>query len=178
MFTRASQEEFITELTANQSALQMFIASLLPGDPGVDEVLQRTNITLWRKCDTYQSGTNFRAWAFECAKWTMRAYLKEKQRANWLVVDEELVRSITERMMVKVSASPTAPQVALRMCLERLRPADRDLILNHYEKGDSLAECAQCSGTTVGTLKVTLFRLRSALRRCISDRLATGAANA
>lgn len=178
MSTPASNEEFITELTANQSALQAFISSMMPGDPGLDEVLQRTNITLWRKSETYQSGTNFRAWAFECAKWTMRAYLKEKQRGNWLVVDEELTRVITERLIARVPVSPNAPQTALRMCLERLRPVDRNLILSHYEDGNTLAECAQRSGTTAGTLKVTLFRLRVALRRCISDRLATGAANA
>lgn len=177
MSASASEEEFVTELTANQSALQAFINSLMPGDSGTDEVMQRTNITLWRKRETYQTGTNFRAWAFECAKWTMRAYLKEKQRGNWLVVDEELTQVITDRMIERLPPSPNAPQIALRMCLEKLRPVDRDLILNHYEGGESLAECAQRSGTTAGTLKVTLFRIRAVLRRCISDRLATGAAS-
>lgn len=174
----APEEEFVTELTANQPALQAFIASLMPGDPGTDDVMQRTNLTLWRKRGTYQSGTNFRAWAFECAKWTMRAYFKEKQRGNWLVVDEDLTRAVTERMIERVPASTDAPQAALRMCLDRLRPIDRDLVLSHYEEGETLAECAKRSGRTPGTLKVTLFRLRALLRRCITDRLATGAAHA
>jgi RNA polymerase sigma-70 factor (ECF subfamily) len=173
----ASEEEFIAELTTNQPALQAFIISLMPGDPGADDVMQRTNLTLWRKRQTYQSGTNFRAWAFECAKWTLRAYLKEKQRKSWLLVDEELLKTVTERMVERIPQPPDAPQAALRLCLERLRPIDRDLVVSHYEEGRTLAECAQKSGRTAGTLKVTLFRLRAALRRCISDRLATGAAN-
>jgi RNA polymerase sigma-70 factor (ECF subfamily) len=173
----ASEEEFIAELTTNQPALQAFIVSLMPGDPGADDVMQRTNLTLWRKRLTYQSNTNFRAWAFECAKWTLRAYLKEKQRASWLLVDEDLLKSVTERMMDRIPPAPDAPQAALRLCLERLRPIDRDLVVSHYEEGRTLADCAQNSGRTAGTLKVTLFRLRAALRRCISDRLATGAAN-
>lgn len=174
MSTPAPEEEFVTELTANQPALQAFIASLMPGDSGTDEVMQRTNITLWRKREDYQSGTNFRAWAFECAKWTMRAYFKEKQRKNWLIVDEELTRAVTERMIERLPKSPDAPQAALRACLERLRPMDRDLVVSHYEEGETLAECSKRCGRSPGTLKVTLFRLRAVLRRCITDRLVMG----
>ncbi len=170
------EEIFVTELTAHQPALQAFIASLMPGDPGTDEVMQRTNITLWRKRADFTPGTNFRAWAFECAKWTMRAYFKEKQRRNWLVFDDELARAVTERMAERLPDSPDASQAALRLCLSRLRDADRELILSHYEQGETLAECSKRSGRTVGTLKVALFRLRAALRRCICERLAVEAA--
>lgn len=170
------EESFVTELTAHQPALQAFIASLMPGDPGTDDVLQRTNITLWRKREEFAAGTNFRAWAFECAKWTMRAHLKEKQRKNWLVFDDELARAVTERMAERTPASPDAPQAALRVCLSKLRDSDRELILSHYEQGESLAECSKRCGRTVGTLKVALFRLRAGLRRCISERLAVEAA--
>lgn len=176
MIPTLTEEGFVTELTASQSALQAFIAALMPGESGVDEVLQRTCLTLWRKRATFEAGTNFRAWAFETAKWTLRAYLKETRRASWLVVDEELTRVISERMAARVPRSADASAAALRMCLEKLRPIDRDLVLSHYEEGESLAECAKRCGRTVGTLKVTLFRLRAALRRCITDRLATGAA--
>ncbi len=173
----AIDEGFVAELTANQPALHSFIVSLMPGDSATDEVLQRTNLTLWRKRESYQAGTNFRAWAFECAKWTLRAYLKEKQRSSWLIVDDELTRAITERMVERIPAEADAPQAALRMCLERLRPMDRELILSHYEEEETLAQFSKRRGRTVGTLKVTLFRLRATLRRCISDRLATGTAN-
>lgn len=172
MESRSSEEEFVSELTASQPALHAFIVSLMPGDPGTDDVLQLTNLTLWRKRADYQSGTNFRAWAFECAKWTMRAHLKEKRRKSWLLVDEELTRTITERMMTHTPAGPDAAQSALRLCLQRLRPADRDLVLSHYEEGKSLGDCARRTGRSAGSLKVSLFRLRAALRRCITDRLA------
>jgi RNA polymerase sigma-70 factor, ECF subfamily len=58
-------------------AIHAFLISLMPGDPAADDVLQQTNITPWRKRETYHSGTHFRSWAFECAKWTLRAHLKE-----------------------------------------------------------------------------------------------------
>lgn len=170
------EESFVTELTAHQPALQAFISSLMPGDPGTDDVLQRTNITLWRKRDEFTPGTNFRAWSFECAKWTMRAYLKEKQRKNWLVFDDDLARAVTERMAERIPSTTDASQVALRVCLSKLRDSDRELLLSHYEQGESLADCSKRCGRTVGTLKVALFRLRAGLRRCISERLALEAA--
>jgi RNA polymerase sigma-70 factor (ECF subfamily) len=170
------EEAFVAELTAQQAALQAFIVSLMPGDSGTDEVIQRTNLLLWRKRDDFTPGTNFRAWAFECAKWTMRAYFKETQRKNWLIFDDELTRAVTERMAERIPAAPDAPQAALRVCLSKLRDRDRELILSHYEEGESLADCARRAGSTPGTMKVALFRLRAALRRCITERLALEAA--
>lgn len=168
----ASEEEFVSELTAHQAALQAFVISLMPGYEGVDEVVQRTNIILWKKRETYQCGTNFRAWAFTSAKWTLRAYLKEKKRANWLVVDEELTDLVMDKMMTKAPELPSSTHSALRLCLERLRPIDHDLLISHYEGAEALAEIAKRTGRTVGTLKVTLFRLRAIMRRCIAERLA------
>jgi RNA polymerase sigma-70 factor (ECF subfamily) len=100
------------------------------------------------------------------------AWLKDKKRASWLLVDEDLARAAGERMLALTPASAGALHAALRLCLERLRPVDRDLVLSHYEEGHSLARCAELSGRSVNALKVALFRLRAGLRRCITDRLA------
>jgi RNA polymerase sigma-70 factor (ECF subfamily) len=170
----AGEEEFVAELTANQPAILALLISLMPGDPAVDDVLQQTNITLWRKRDTYRSGTNFRAWAFECAKWTLRAHLKERGRKSWLVVDEELTRAVTERMIERIPEQPGEIRGLLRECLGKLRARDRDLLLKYYEDGNSLDQCAALAGRSPSSLKVTLFRLRVALRRCITGRLALG----
>ena len=128
------------------------------------------------KRDDFTPGTNFRAWAFEVAKWTMRAHLKESRRKNWLVFDDDLAQTVTDRMIERVPASPDAPQAALRLCLSKLRDRDRELVLSHYERGTSLADCAKRAGSTTGTMKVALFRLRAVLRRCITERLAVEAA--
>jgi len=168
----ASEEEFVAELTANQSAILALLISLMPGDSAVDDVLQQTNITLWRKRETFRSGSNFRAWAFECAKWTLRAHLKERGRKSWLVVDEELTRAVTERMIARIPDQPGEIRNILQACLGKLRARDRDLLLKYYADGNSLQQCAALVGRSASSLKVTFFRLRVALRRCISGRLA------
>ncbi len=164
-------DRFVADLTAEQVALQGFIQSLMPGDPAVDDVLQRTNLTLWRKRSDFTPGTNFRAWAFEVAKWNVRSHFKELGRKHWLVFDDDLATAITERMAERVPPRPAPRQAALQECLQQLRPIDRDLLLSHYEVGETLAECAARTGRSAKGLKVTLFRIRAALRRCIHSKL-------
>jgi RNA polymerase sigma-70 factor (ECF subfamily) len=166
------EEEFVSQLTTQQPAIQAFIASLMPGDPAVDDVLQATSLTLWRKRRDYRAGTNFRAWAFQCARWCVRAHFKDRGRKHWLVFDDELTEAIGDQLAARMPPRPDAARSALRSCLQRLRQHDRDLLLSHYEVGESLTECAERTGRSVNSLKVTLFRLRAAMRRCIVDRLA------
>jgi RNA polymerase sigma-70 factor, ECF subfamily len=66
-----------------------------------------------------------------------------------------------------VSAYPEA----LRWCLGTLSETHRKLVLDRYQTGHSLADCASRHGRTENSLKVTLHRIRVALRRCISRRL-------
>jgi RNA polymerase sigma-70 factor (ECF subfamily) len=170
------QEEFVRLLTSEQSAIHSFLTSLMPGDSAVDDVLQRTNLVLWRKCSEFTLGTNFRAWAFRCASWQVRAYHKEQKSRNWLIFDEELTDLISDRLSQQLPDSPEPARAALSECLGRLRTEDRDLLLEHYELGHSLAECAERTGRTVNSLKVAFFRLRAGLRRCIVDRMTIEAA--
>ena len=174
----SAQEEFVRLLTSEQSAIHAFITSLMPGNASVDDVLQRTNLVLWRKCDEFTLGTNFRAWAFRCASWQVRAFFKEQKTRNWLVFDEELTDFLADRMSTQLPDSPDPTRSALDECMARLKQEDRDLLLEHYELGDSLAECAERTGRTVNSLKVAFFRLRAGLRRCIRDRIAIETAQA
>ena len=112
--TTLREEEFVSQLTAHQSAMQAFIASLMPGDPAVDDVLQAANLTLWRKRAEFEPGTNFRAWAFQCAKWCARAHFKELGRKHWLVFDDGLVEAIGDRLAADLPPTPDATQSALR----------------------------------------------------------------
>lgn len=81
---------YVALLTRHQASIHAFIHSLLPGDPEVEDVLQRTNIVLWNKREQFEENTNFKAWAFSIARWETRAWLTEKKRKDWLVFNDEL----------------------------------------------------------------------------------------
>ncbi|SHJ72187.1 RNA polymerase sigma-70 factor, ECF subfamily [Rubritalea squalenifaciens DSM 18772] len=171
IFSGSTDDAIVTQIAVHQAELLAYIHSLLPGDPSVQDVLQRTNLVIWKKRKNFEKGTNFRAWAYSIARWEVKSYLKECQRKDWLVIHDDLAKKITESMEESTEETPTHDlRVALDHCLQKLNPSERELITHRYYSETPLKEYAQSSGKSVGSLKVTLSRLRTALRRCIDER--------
>lgn len=162
----SGSEEFVLELTNHQSSMLAYVRSLAPGGSGARDLLQEVNITLWQKRDTFTLGTNFKAWAFQTIRYHMLNHRRRLASQGWLVFDDDLI----ERMSPGFEREPDELEerhLALRKCLLRLRPQDRDLLHHRYATGSSLKEYALKTNRSSGTLKAVLFNLRAALRRCI-----------
>ena len=144
---------------------------MLPGNASVNDVLQRTNLVIWKKRSMYEVGTNFCAWAFSIARWEVRAFLKENARKRWLIIDEDLANRITETMVETVEEDPINElHSALEHCMQKLDPDERELITHRYHTDVPLKEYAASSGRPLGSIRVTLCRIRAALKRCIEAR--------
>lgn len=167
-----TDEEFAQLLAANQDVLLWFLKSLLPGSPDVDDILQETNLTLWKKRESFEIGTSFLNWGKAVARWEVRSWLTRKQRHSWLVFDDELTDAIASAIeMQSDGVGTSARQDALHECLEKLRPRDRLLVSFYYQLGKSLAECAEAFHLSAKSMKSTIFRIRAVLRRCIEARI-------
>jgi len=168
-----TNEEFAQLLAANQDILLWFIKSLLPGSPDVDDILQNTNLVLWRKQETFQMGTSFLNWARAVARWEVRAWLSKARRQDWLVVNDELTDAIAdaiEQQGHNVGASTRLD--ALAECMRKLKPRDKLLVAYYYQMDKSLKKCAEAFDLSAKSMKSTLHRIRAALRRCVESRLA------
>ena len=170
-FSNRSDDEIVSQLTAHQTEILAYLHSLLPGSASVNDVLQRANLVIWKKRKMYKKGTNFRAWAFSIARWEVRAFLKENKRKGWLVIDEDLAKRITETMMEVDEESPIQDlRSALEHCVQKLSPDERELITHRYYTDAPLKEYAKSSGRPIGSIRVTLCRIRATLKRCIEGR--------
>lgn len=168
----AGSEEFVTELTNHQTSMLAYIRSLAPGGSGARDLLQEVNITLWKKRDTFELGTNFKAWAFQTIRYHLLNHRRRLVSHGWLVFDDDLI----ERMSPEFEVEPEGLEerhLALRCCLGKLRPQDRELLHHRYATASSLQEYAQATNRSAGTLKAILFNLRAALKRCIDRQLQT-----
>ncbi len=166
----AGSEEFVKELTNHQTSMLAYVRSLAPGGAGARDVLQEVNITLWQKRETFELGTNFKAWAFQTIRYHMLNHRRRLASQGWLVFDDDLI----ERMAPRFEADPGELEerhLALRKCLLRLRPQDRELLHHRYATTASLQEYATRTHRSTGTLKAVLFNLRAALKRCIEREL-------
>ncbi|MCB1242244.1 MAG: hypothetical protein H7A54_05920 [Akkermansiaceae bacterium] len=57
------KEIFIRSLTESQNRLYGYVYSLLGSHQAAAEVLQMTNLVLWRKLDEFRAGSDFIPWA-------------------------------------------------------------------------------------------------------------------
>jgi RNA polymerase sigma-70 factor (ECF subfamily) len=165
-----ASDEFVRLLTDHQSPMLAYIRSLAPGGNGSRDLLQEVNITLWNKRDTFELGTNFKAWAFQTIRYHILNHRRRLTSQGWLVFDDDLL----DRMSPDSDDEPEELEerrVALRCCLMKLRPQDRELLHHRYANSSSLQSYASATRRSVGTLKAVLFNLRAALRRCIERQL-------
>ncbi len=167
--TSQSEAQFVAELTACQLPLTLYIRSLLPGDGAAGDVAQQTNAKIWEKRDEFDPGTNFKAWAFAIARYEVLNYRKQQARDARFVFSQELEQTIASE--IENTDDFEERQEALRLCLQELRPRDRELLVSRYASSATLSEYAEVVGRSAGGLKVTLHRLRTALLECMKRRL-------
>lgn len=157
------------ELTRLQGPLLAYVLCLAPADQEAEDIVQRCNVVLWRKRDTYESGTNFKAWAFAVARWEVLAVMKERRGRAWLVFEDEIAELVGGRL----AGTPDemlagfARGEALRECLDGLSEAHRRMVIERYAEGYTVEECAARHKRSAAGLRVTLHRLRQVLRRCL-----------
>ena len=169
-FDAAQQAEFVGQIARHQAALHAYIISLMPGVDGVDDVLQETNVVLWEKRRTFEPGTNFRAWACAIARFKVMGHRRKLAQLGHQLFDDDL----TEQLATECEAEPTEFDErlkALEKCLGRLGETERRLIEHRYFSDSQLDEFAAQSGRSVESLRVTLFRIRAALKKCIGGEL-------
>jgi RNA polymerase sigma-70 factor (ECF subfamily) len=165
-------ESFVQLLTGHQLMLRAYIRAMMPGHDEAQDVLQETNLVLWRKKGEFQEGTNFRAWACKVARFQVMAWRQKRKRHNWLVFDDDIIGQIGEDLRDMRPEELDRRHRALNECAAKLPAHDRELLRRCYVKATTLRDYARELGRSVGTLKTRLFRIRAVLRRCIVKTLA------
>ncbi|MGJ8724807.1 MAG: sigma-70 family RNA polymerase sigma factor [Roseibacillus sp.] len=166
------EQEFVALLTAHQGPLLAYIRSLMPGFSGATDILQQANIILWRKRETFELGTNFKAWSFTVARNMVFTQRRKLKKDSWLVFDEDLAERFAEEFDEDDESLDRAHR-ALSQCVTKLRPHDLELLQKRYAENVGLDNYAKDLNRSPGTLKARLFKIRANLRRCIERQLET-----
>lgn len=167
----ASGEEFVALLSEEQFPLLRYITMLLGDFHAARNVLQETNLVLWRKSGEYQPGTNFPAWARKVAYWQVQAYVRD-QRRDRHVFSEELIGQLAERE--EGASYEVEKRVALRDCLKQVRGDQLELLRRRYEDGLPTIQIAERLQRTDTAVRSSLMRIRRALLKCVTERMALG----
>jgi RNA polymerase sigma-70 factor (ECF subfamily) len=158
-------QEFVRELTANQGRIRAFVVSLMPGSPDVGDVVQETNLTLWKSRERYEPGSNFIAWAFAIARLEVLHQRDRAKRLGRIVLSNELTHVLAQEIPDHFTQEKYLH--ILESCMAKLSDTQREIIEARYQPGQSLEIHARLSGRKPSALRVALLRIRSSLRECI-----------
>ena len=89
---------------------------------------------------------------------------------GFLIFDDDLASQLAEECEAE-SDELTERMEALKKCLARLKEQERQLVEHRYVADSNLDDFAQKSGRSVESLRVTLFRIRAGLKKCIIGEL-------
>ncbi len=162
-------EEFVQAIAEHQNRLLAYVHSLLGDHARAADVLQETNLVLWRKREKFRSGSPFLPWAFAIARLQVLAHLRDRGRDRCLL-DNDVVE------MLSVHAERSAGRFeetrdALRSCLAALSDESRRLVTEHYFRRVSLGDLAESLGRGLSAVKSSLLRTRRVLATCIERRV-------
>ncbi|MEO0529860.1 MAG: sigma-70 family RNA polymerase sigma factor [Planctomycetota bacterium] len=166
---RRCDEEFVALLSDEQFRLLRYIAMLLGDFHAARNVLQETNLVLWRKASDFRPGTNFSAWARKIAYWQVKAYVRDLGRDRHVFTDE-LIEQLSERE--EVAGADVEKRLALRDCLKQVPGEQIELLRRRYEESLPTIQIAKLLNRTDSSVRSSLMRIRRALMKCINQRLA------
>ncbi len=164
---RLSHDSFVLSLIGEQTRLFSYITMLIGDVNEANNILQETNIVIWRKADEFTDGTSFSMWARKIAYFCTLAFIRDKKRDKH-IFDEEIVHQLAAR---PITADEDERRVALRHCLSTLTERSLELLRQRYWPGQSISAIASQRGRTEGAIKMALMRLRQALAQCIQQKM-------
>ncbi|MDB5441385.1 MAG: sigma-70 family polymerase sigma factor [Caulobacteraceae bacterium] len=150
---------FKAELVKMIPHLRAF-ARTLAGEPAAaDDLAQDAMIKAWDARESYQLGTNMKAWTFMI----LRNQFYSEKRRSWR--QSQLDQEQAERTLVAID-DPMSPIALdeLRQAMGALPPEQREALILVGAGGFAYEEAAEICNCAVGTVKSRVSRARRALQ--------------
>lgn len=162
-------EIFVQHLTECQGRLFGYAYSMLGEHSRAMDVVQETNLVLWRKKAEFREGAPFMPWALAIARFQVLAHVRDQGRDKCLL-DTELVAALSDETERQVDQLETM-RLALRRCMSDLPREKMELLQLRYYRAMPIAEIAKSVGRKADAVKVALLRLRRGLADCMHRRM-------
>ncbi len=150
--------EFRDGLIAAIPGLRAFGMSLTARPDRADDLVQETLMKAWNHHDSYQPGTNLRAWLFTILRNEFYTHIRKRRRE---VEDADGVYA--GAVAVSGGQESHLEMAELQLALVQLPDDQREAIVLVGASGFSYQEAAEICGVAVGTVKSRVSRAREKL---------------
>ena len=143
------------ELPTHLPAMRAFAISLTRNAAAADDLVQDAVVKAWSNFDSFQTGTNLRAWLFTILRNTFYSNLRKTRRE---VPDPDGAYSAT--LYEKPAHDGRLAMTDFRTAFDQLTPQHREVLILVGASGFSYEEVAEMTGVAVGTVKSRASRAR------------------
>ena len=151
------------ELLEHMPNMRAFAISLCGRADRADDLVQDTLVKAWTKLDTFEPGTNMRAWLFTILR---NAYYSELRKRRREVEDADGAMAAT--LATHPEQDGHMDFSDFRTALDRLPPDQREALILIGASGMSYEEAAEICDCAVGTVKSRVNRARLRLAEIMS----------
>jgi RNA polymerase sigma-70 factor (ECF subfamily) len=138
-------------------------ANSLCGDPTrADDLVQDTLVKAWTNLDSFEKGSNLKAWLFTILRNTYFSELRKRRREV-----EDADNAFAERMSVLPDQDVHMDLVDFKKAFGTLSDDQKEVLLLVGAEGFSYEEASEFTGAAVGTLKSRVNRARVAVSKSL-----------
>jgi RNA polymerase sigma-70 factor (ECF subfamily) len=158
----APELSFKRELLATLPSLRAFAVSLTGKHDKADDLVQDTVMKAWAKQESFELGTNIKAWLFTILRNEFYSQMRKRGRE---VQDTDGI--FTERLSVHPSQYGALDLADFKKALDALPDDQREAVILIGASGFSYEEAAEICGCALGTIKSRVNRARQRLQELL-----------
>jgi RNA polymerase sigma factor, sigma-70 family len=160
--TAAEDRIFKRDLLAALPSLRAFAVSLSGNHDKADDLLQDTIMKAWAKRDSFQPGTNLKAWLFTILRNEFYSQMRKRGRE---VQDSD--GFFAERLATHPGQYGALDLQDFKKALDQLPDDQREAIILVGASGFAYEEAAEICGCAIGTIKSRVNRARRRLQELL-----------
>jgi RNA polymerase sigma-70 factor (ECF subfamily) len=162
-------DDFLRLWTRHEPQIRGRVLLWVPNWNDAQDVTQQVSFALWRKFDEYDRSRSFVAWAVGIARLEVKDHWRRKGRDQQLFSDRfiDVVADDATAMAEEIEHRRSL----LKRCLDKLKPADRELLSLRYLHDQPVPDIAARLNRSVEAVYKSAARLRSALVECVSRQM-------
>lgn len=152
-----------------QPTVEAYLNGLIRDRAVAEDVLQQVALTVTEKFDQFDNSRSFTGWAMGIARNKSLQFF-EKNSSDRHRFSNELLSQIADSHE-RLSDQAQAQREALAVCIEKLPPKSLALLKRRYVQDLKPGKIADTLGLSANAVRLSLHRVRSALRTCIEYRI-------
>ncbi|MFD0982272.1 RNA polymerase sigma factor [Tropicimonas aquimaris] len=153
-----NRQDAKAELVGHMKVLRAFAMSLTRNSAAADDLVQDTVLKAWSNMESFEEGSNMRAWLFTILRNTFYSSRRKAARES-----EDVDGVLTSKLAEKPAHDGRLQYADFLKAFDTLPPEQREVLTLVGALQYSYEEAAEMCGVKVGTVKSRLNRGREAL---------------